>query len=95
MHWASLLEKEGKRKPYEKRCHRKQRGKYQKVGKKKSRIKQASFSKEGVVASYGAQKSSQRKAGNFSKERTISLLSLEKQKRCHNSKEETFELKRT
>ena len=41
--------------------------------KKQSRIKQASFSKQGIVASYGAQKSSQRKAGNFSKERTVSL----------------------
>ena len=30
--------------------------------KKQSRIKQAGFSKEGAVASYGAQKSSQRKA---------------------------------
>jgi len=73
MHWESLLDKEGKRKHYDKSCHRKQRGKYQKVGKKQSRIKQESFSKEGTVASYGAQKSSQRKAGKFSKERTVSL----------------------
>ena len=41
--------------------------------KKQSGIKQESFSKEGAVASYGAQKSSQRKAGKFSKERTVSL----------------------
>ena len=43
MHWESLLAKEGKRKHYDKSCHRKQRGKYLKAGKKKSRIKQASF----------------------------------------------------
>ena len=54
MHWEILLDKEGKRKHYDKSCHRKQRGKYQKAGKKKSKIKQASFSKEGVVTSYGA-----------------------------------------
>ena len=41
--------------------------------KKQPKIKKESFSKEGAVASYGAQKSSQRKAGKFSKERIVSL----------------------
>ena len=88
-HWESLLAKEGKRKHYDKRCHRKQRGKYQKVGKHMSRINQASFSKEGIVSSYGAQKSRK-----FFKGKNNFLRSLEKQKRCHNSKEATFDLVR-
>ena len=73
MHWESLLAKEGKMKHYDKSCLRKQRGKYLKARKKQSRIKQPSFSKEGTIASYGAQKSSKRKEGKFSKERTVSL----------------------
>ena len=73
MHWASLLAKEGKRKHYDKSCHRKQRGKYIKAKKKHSRINKESFSKEGAFSSYGAQKSSKRKARKFSKERIVSL----------------------
>ena len=36
-------------------------------------IKKESFSKEGIFASYGAQKINKRKAGKFSKERTVSI----------------------
>ena len=89
MHWASLLAKEGKRKHYDKSCHKKLRGKYQKAGKKQSRIKQEIFSKEGAVASYGAQKSRK-----VFKVKNSFLRSPEKQKRCHNSKEAAFDLVR-
>ena len=57
--------------------------------KKQSRKKQESFSKEGAVASYGAQKSRKVFKGKNS-----FLMSLEKQKRCHNSKEANFDLER-
>ena len=89
MHWESLLAKEGKRKHYDKSCHRKQRGKYQKADKKAVRDKAGNFSKEGAISSYGAQKSRKVFKGKDS-----FLMSLEKQKRCHKSKEANFELER-
>ena len=57
--------------------------------KKQSGIKQEIFSKEGTVASYGAQKSRKVFKGKNS-----FLRSPKKKKRCHNSKEATFDLVR-